>query len=135
MRRDALKAAALAALLAFAAAAPPATATAAARRSVKTTVSETFDDKSATKKYDLSVPAGGGRARLRVRGSVTTGEVRLRVLDSAGRERQNARFRPDGEQPGHFELETGEVSAAGAWTLAVELKGATGRYEFIWTVE
>jgi hypothetical protein len=135
MRRGALKAVALAALLAAAAgAAPPAGV--AARRSVRTTESETFADKTASRKYDLAVPAGGGRARLRVKGSVKAGEVRFRVLDSAGRERQNARLTPDGQKPGHFELETGEVRAAGgAWSLLIELKGATGGYEFTWTVE
>ncbi|MDQ3746482.1 MAG: hypothetical protein M3444_19080 [Acidobacteriota bacterium] len=129
MRRDALKAAALAALLA--------TATAfAAHRSVKTTESETFADKTAGKKYDLPVPAGGGRVRLRMKGVVTAGEIRFRVLDSAGTEHQNARLTPDGPRPDRFDLETGEPRvAAGSWTLEVELKGATGRYEFTWTVD
>ncbi|MDQ3917759.1 MAG: hypothetical protein M3348_04725 [Acidobacteriota bacterium] len=129
MRRDALKAAALAALLA--------TATAfAAHRSVKTTESETFADKTASKKYDLPVPAGGGRVRLRMKGVVTAGEIRFRVLDSAGTEHQNARLTPDGPKPDRFDLETGEPrAAAGSWRLEVELKGATGRYEFTWTVE
>ena len=136
MRRDALKAAALAALLALATAAPPATATAAARRDVKTTESETFADKTATKKYELPVPAAGGRVRLRFKGSVTAGEIRFSVLDSAGKQHQGGRLTPDGEKPGHFELETGEARAAGgAWSLEVELKDATGRYEFTWTVE
>jgi hypothetical protein len=128
MRRDALKAAALAALLAFAAAA--------AERTVKTTGSHTFADKTESKRYDLPAPGGGGRVRLRLRGEVAAGEIRFRVLDSEGNERQNARLTPDGSRPGHFDLETGEQgSAGGAWALEVELRGATGGYEFTWTVE
>lgn len=136
MRRDVLKAAALAALLAFAAnAAPPATA-AAARRSVKTTESETFADKTASKKFDLPVPSAGGRVRLHMKGVVTAGEIRFRVLDSAGREHQAARLSPDGPKSDSFDLETGEAKApGGSWSLEVGLKGATGHYEFTWTVE
>jgi hypothetical protein len=42
---------------------------------------------------------------------------------------------PEASKPGRFEFEGGEMGAAGAWTLEVELKGATGSYEYTWTVD
>ncbi|HEX8720557.1 MAG TPA: hypothetical protein VF736_08005 [Pyrinomonadaceae bacterium] len=128
--RRALKAAALVALLAAAAFAAPETTS-------RTVESHTFDhETTAKKRFELRVPERGGRVRLRVRASVAEGEFRLLVRDAEGRVRQEARLGPRKEKPLTYDVDSGEVrSAAGVWTVEVELKDAVGSYEFTWTAE
>lgn len=126
--KKALKAAALLALLA-------ATAASAAERTSRTTESHTFDHKTTSKKkFDL--PVNGARVRLRVRASVREGVLKLVVRDADGRVRQDARLTPSKSRPNTYDVDSGEVrSAAGAWTVEVELTEAVGSYEFTWTTE
>jgi hypothetical protein len=114
----------------------PLAAAAAAPRSVRTTESHTFDHATTeTKRFELRVPGAGARVRLRFRGSVSAGEIRVRLLDPSDKVRRNVWRTPEASKPGGFEFEGGEMDAAGAWTLEVELKGATGSYEYTWTVD
>jgi hypothetical protein len=127
MFRVALAALTLLSLLAAVAAAP---------RSVRTTESRTFDHATTeTKRFDLRVPGPEAHARLRFKGVVRSGEIRARLLDPSGVERQSFKFTPDGARPSRFDFEGGELRDAGAWTFEVELKGATGGYEFNWSVD
>lgn len=49
---------------------------------------------------------------------------------------QRARFTPDRAKPGHFEIETGKGEVVtGRLSLEVELKDATGDYEFTWAAD
>jgi uncharacterized protein YxeA len=127
--RKALKAAALLALLAAL------TASAAAAHSDQTIESHSFDHKTTSKKkYDLR--ARGGRVRLRVKAYVREGAVKLVVRDASGRVRQDAHLTPSQSRPSTYNVDSGEVtSAAGAWTVEVELTEAVGSYEFTWTTE
>ena len=127
--RRALKAAALAALVA-------ASAAAAAREvNSRTVESHVFDhETTGTKRYELRVPPGGALVRLRVKASVREGELKLLVRDSEGKVRQEARLGPSGSKPLTYDVDSGETrSAAGAWTVEVELKDAVGSYDFTWT--
>ncbi len=128
--RRALKAAALAALVAASAAAAD------AEFNSRTVESHVFDhETTGTKRYELRVPSGGARVRLRVKASVRQGELKLLVRDSEGRVRQDARLGPSKSSPTNYDVDSGELrSAAGAWTVEVELKDAVGSYEFTWTV-
>ena len=127
--RRALKAAALAALLAAA------TATA-AEHSRQTVESHAFDHQTtARKRYDLRVPGAGSRVRLRVKASVRAGSLKLLVRDAEGRVRQDAQLTPSKSRPNTYDVDSGEVaSAAGVWTVEVELKDAVGSYEFTFTL-
>jgi hypothetical protein len=127
--RRVLKAAALAALLAAAAFAAETTS--------RTVESHTFDhETTAKKRFELRVPEKGSRVRLRVRASVNAGEFRLVVRDAEGRVRQEAQLGPRKERPLTYDVDSGELrSAAGVWTVEVELKDAVGSYEFTWTAE
>ncbi|HEX8559119.1 MAG TPA: hypothetical protein VF668_13525 [Pyrinomonadaceae bacterium] len=134
--RRALKAAALLALLA-ASAAPHHADAAAAERASRTVESHTFDHKTTSKKrYDLRVQGEGARVRLRVRASVTEGELKLVVRDAAGQVRQEARLTPSKSRPNRYDVDSGDVrSGAGVWTVEVELSEAVGSYEFTWTTD
>ncbi len=111
-------------------------AAAAAPRSVRTTESHTFDQATTeTKRFELRVPAEVARVRLRFSGSVNSGEIKVRLLNPAGEVRRDVWRTPEGGKPGRFEFEGGEMKDAGAWALEVELKDATGSYEFTWTVD
>jgi hypothetical protein len=130
MFRGAFATVALLLPLAAAAAAP------AAPRSVRTTESHTFDHATTeTKRFELRVPGAGAHARMRFRGSVSSGEIKARLLDPSGAVRRDAWRTPEGGKPGSFEFEAGEMEQAGVWTLEVELKEAAGSYEFTWTVD
>lgn len=126
--RKAFKAAVLLTLLAAAGAS-------AAERTSRTTEAHSFDHKTTSKKkYDLRVV--GERVRLRVKASVREGVLKLVVRDSAGRVRQDAHLTPSKSRPSTYDVDSGEVrSAAGAWTVEVELTEAVGSYEFSWTTE
>ena len=127
--RRALKAAALILLLA-------ATAAPADERIHRVSQSRTLDEKTTEKKrFDLLVHAAGRRVSVHVRVVVREGEARIVVRDSKGRVRQDARLRPSSpSKPNRYDVSTDEESAAaGEWTVEVELKEATGRYEIIWT--
>ena len=126
----ALKTAALLVLLAAAAAS-------AEERVGRTVESHSFDHKTTSKKkYDLRVPGPGARVRLRVKASVREGELKILVRDAAGRVRQEARLTPTKARPNAYDVDSGELkSAAGVWTVEVELREAVGSYEFTWTVE
>ena len=130
--RKALKAAALLSLLAAAL-----TAAAAERTTSRTVESITFDQKTTSKKkYDLRVYSSGARVRLRVRASVSEGAIKLVVRDAAGRVRQDAHLTPSKSRPNTYDVDNGEErSAAGVWTVEVELTEAVGSYEFTWTTE
>jgi hypothetical protein len=130
--RKALKAAALLTLLAAALTAP-----AAERTSSRTVESITFDQKTTSKKkYDLRVHGSGARVRLHVRASVREGELKFVVRDAAGKVRQDVSLTPSKSRPSNYNVDSGEVqSAAGLWTVEVELRDAVGSYEFTWTTE
>ena len=73
--------------------------------------------------------------RLRVKASVREGTVRLVVRDAEGRVRQEALLSPSKSRPNNYDVDSGEMrSAAGVWTVEVELRDAVGSYEFTWTV-
>jgi opacity protein-like surface antigen len=126
--RRVLKAAALVALLAAAAAA-------ATEQINRTVESHTFDHKTtARKRFDLRAPGGGGRVRLHVRATVREGELKFVVRDAEGRVRQDVRLQPSKSRPNGYDVDSGEMkSAAGVWTVEVELTDAVGSYEFTWT--
>lgn len=129
--RKALKAAALLTLLA-------ATLTAsAAEHSSQTVESHSFDHKTTTKKrFDLRVPRSGGRVRLHVKASVREGEFKFVVRDADGKVRQDVHLTPSKSRPNNYNVDTGELqSAAGVWTVEVELNEAVGSYQFTWTTE
>jgi len=131
--RRALKAAALLTLLAAAL-----TASAAERTSSSSTIeSISFDQKTTSKKkYDLRVHGSGGRVRLHVKASVREGEIKFVVRDTAGKVRQDVHLMPSKSRPNNYNVDTGELrSAAGVWTIEIELNEAVGSYEFTWTTE
>jgi hypothetical protein len=125
----ALKAAALLALLATTLAAS------AAEQSNQTIESHSFDHKTTTKKkFNLRVPGSGGRVRLHVKASVREGEFKFVVRDTAGKVRQDVHLTPSKSKRNNYNVDTGELqSAAGVWTVEVELNEAVGSYEFTWT--
>jgi hypothetical protein len=126
MRRVALTTVTLLALVAV---------SAAASHTVRTVESHTFDEKT-TETKSFTLPAGGGgRGHFRIAGRVKTGEIRLVVRDEAGNSHLSGVVSPDGTKPGEFDLQTGESRITGAWIAEVELKDATGHYEFTWTVD
>ena len=110
--------------------------TAAAERRSRTVESHTLDHKTTAKKrYDLRVPDAGSRVRLRVKASVSEGELKLVVRDAAGRVRQDALLGPSKSSPTIYDVDSGELrSEAGLWTIEVELKEAVGSYEFTFTL-
>ena len=124
MRRT-LKAAALVALLAAAAFAAP-------ERSSQTVESHTFDHKTTEKKrHELRVPGDGTRVRLRVKASVSEGELRIVIRDPDGRVWQDATLGPSKSKPANYDVDSGEMrSEAGVWTVEVEAREAVGSYEF-----
>jgi hypothetical protein len=113
-----------------------AAAVAAAEHNSRTVESHTVDHKTTEKKrYDLRVPSAGSRVRLRVKATVREGQIRLLVRDASGRVRQEAVLTPSKSTPSDYDVDSGEVrSAAGAWTVEVELKEAVGSYEFAFTL-
>ena len=127
--RRAFKVAALLVLLAAA-------AVSADERSSQTVESHSFDHKTTSKrKYDLRVQGGGARVRLHVKASVREGELKFLVRDAAGKVRQDVLLKPSKTRPNGYDVDSGETpSAAGVWTVEVELKEAVGSYEFTWTV-
>ena len=126
--RRVFKAVALVALLAAAAFAAP-------ERSSRTVESHTFDHKTTAKKrYELRVPGAGARVRLRVKASLTEGELKIVVRDAAGAVRQDAHIGPAKSKPNKYDVDSGEVrSPAGVWTVEIETKEAVGSYEFTFT--
>ena len=127
--RRALKAAALILLLA-------ATAAPADERIYQLRSSNTFDRKTTEKKrFDLPVRAAGRRVSVHVKAVVREGEARIVVRDSKGRVRQDALLRPSSpSKPNTYDVSTDEErAAAGEWTVELEFKEATGRYEVVWT--
>jgi hypothetical protein len=124
MRRI-LKAAALVVLLAAAAAALP-------ERSSETVESHTFDHKTTEKKrHELRVPGEGTRVRMRVKASVSEGEIRIVVRDPDGAVWHEAILAPKKSKPGSYDVDSSVMrSEAGVWTVEVEAKEAVGSYEF-----
>ena len=129
--RRALRASALVALVAASAAAV------AAEVNSRTVESHVFDHPTTAKKrIELRVPSGGARVRLRVKASVRQGELKLVVRDAEGQVRQEAQLGPAKSRPNNYDVDSGESrSAAGVWTVEVELKDAVGSYDFTWTAE
>jgi hypothetical protein len=126
-----LKAAALLALLAAAFA-----ASAAERTTSRTVESQTFDQKTTSKKkYDLRVY--GAHTRLRVRATVKEGALKLVVRDGDGRVWQDAQIGPSKSKPNNYDVDSGEMRSdpGDVWTVEVELKDAVGSFEFTWTTE
>lgn len=123
--RRVFKAAALVALVAAAAVAAP-------ERSSETVESHTFDHKTTEKKrHELRVPGEGTRVRLRVKASVSEGEIRIVVRDPDGAVWQEAILGPAKSKPNKYDVDSSVMrSEAGVWTVEVETKEAVGSYEF-----
>ena len=130
MRRTVKTAALLLTLLAATAA-----AAAADERIYQTRGSHTLEHKTTDeKRLVLPVRAPGRRVSVRLKVVVSGGEVKVVVRDSKGRVRQDARLRPAGAKPNTYDVSTDEErAAAGNWTVELEFKDATGRYEYTWT--
>jgi hypothetical protein len=127
MRKALLAACALLALAAGSAAAQGETKT-----TSRSSHSATFDAKTEVKRSELHVAGDNKRVRLRVKFTLTGGEIRLKLRDARGEVRQNLVF----SRATQYEVDSDYMEAVpGVWTLELGLKDATGSYDLAWTAE
>jgi hypothetical protein len=91
--------------------------------------SESFSGKTAVKSYELAMTDSMGVSRLKITAQIESGEVSWRLLDPQG----ETKLTGHGES-GDVSGDSGDLKPiAGTWTLEVELRNATGKYEINWT--
>lgn len=90
---------------------------------------ESYNNKTETKKVRLTVPQSAKSARLQVKADVQSGLMVFRLRDPQGEVRYM-----DVNTRDHLQADTGTfASVDGDWSLEVGLEKATGSYDIMWT--